>query len=1046
MTKTFHDSRRGRVGLKGALALGASSLAVALTSAAIAQDDLAFGDEDAIVVTGSRVRDANLTATSPITTVGALDLSLSNTVNAEQFLNTLPQIIPGNDSSSNNPGIGEATIDLRGLGDFRSLVLVNGRRYVTSNQNPGVVDLNTIPSALVEDVQIITGGASASFGSDAMAGVVNFVLKDDFEGVEFDNSYEISEESDGDIYNSSLTLGSNLADGRGNVTLNVGYTWRDSVFQGDRDGAQTTLVDNGAGAPLGESGSVNVPSTFAFEGFSPRFDLDLDDDGVDDDGVLPSLANVIPSSLYPNYSTALGLPANCDGPGLEPAEFEVTDDDDNVLDTLDFGFCTANSLGFVFNPQGNGVESFVNTGPNTNRYNYAPANYLQIPQERFNIFASGRYDITDNVEAFAQAIFVSSQTEQLLAPTPVFTTVTVNLDNPFLQDDPAALALLSQINADQMRRAVAGDGVPLAFPGEDGILGTDDDVANMVPNPDADGDGVADAQIVTGRRFLETGGRLSDIRNDSFQVQGGLRGTFAQDWSWTVFGSYGEASTAITQTGNINVPVYQSLVASGDANIFDTNGLTPDIVDQIEVLGTITGVTSETVLAGDISGLLGETFASPFADTQIGVTVGAEYRQNTLKTAGSGLGPDIAGFNQAPATSGDFDVYELFLETNVPLVEDKPLIEEIVMTGAFRRSDYSSVGGVNTYAGGLSWTPVPGMRFRGQYQRAVRAPNIGELFQPRVNAFPGLGDPCSGGGNGNWDDLSAAEQTTARANCIANGVPAPAVGTNIQPNGQIEALTGGNTGLSEEVADTYTIGVIWEPTFIDNLRLTVDYYDIEIEDAIEVVPAQTFFDQCFLEGNQDRCDAITRLDNGAVDIFTTDVENIASFAVSGVDMTVDYSYDFGKYGFFNVYSLIGWYDENTFTPGPDSAPIQCVGYYGATCLEPTPEWNINTRFDYSLGQWGARVRWQRISAVEDDLFRNGGEPDLLIEGVDAYNQVDLTGFYTASENLSFSVGIENVFDTDYVIIGDDSAEQSNTYPATYDTIGRTFFGRVTMRF
>ena len=212
------------------------------------------------------------------------------------------------------------------------------------------------------------------------------------------------------------------------------------------------------------------------------------------------------------------------------------------------------------------------------------------------------------------------------------------------------------------------------------------------------------------------------------------------------------------------------------------------------------------------------------------------------------------------------------------------------------------------------------------------------------------------------------------------------------------------------------------------------------------VPSQTIFDLCYLEGVTEFCELITRDSDGRVDIFTSNPRNAAELSTSGVDFSVDYHLETEGYGTFGVYSLITWTDANTLIPLEGEEPIEYVGYYGATVGEPTPEWSFNTRFDWSLGDYGARLRWSRISAVEDDLFANGGDPDLFIEGVDAYDQFDLTLFWDVTENVGLTIGVENMLDQDFVIIGDDSAEQSNTYPATYDTLGRTFFGRITATF
>ncbi len=943
-----------------AFLLAGAAASVLAISPSFAQDadDAAEADEEKVVVTGTRIQRANVTAPSPVTTVDASDFSLGNAVNVEAFINTLPQAIPGFDSTSNNPGLGEATVNLRGLGANRTLVLVNNKRFVSSNQNPGVVDLNTIPASLIEQVDIVTGGASAVYGSDAVAGVVNFILKDDFEGLSLDTSYQKTEEGDGAIFNTALTAGTNFDNGRGNVVVVASYTSRESVLQGDREESFVTLVDGGD-AGLLETGSVNIPSGFAF--------------------------------AFPDY-TAAGVT------GAPPCTVEGTTDAG--------GFCGTDSFGFIFSPEGQGIDPFINAGPNTNRYNYAPANYLQIPQERYSIYGSFNYDVTDNIEAYGSAIWVSSQTEQLLAPTPVFTTLTINLDNPFLAGDQQALDILQQ----------------------DGVAGT---VGAGVG--DVDGNGVDDVQLLVGRRMQEIGGRLSDVQNDSFQFQGGFRGDF-RGWAWDAFAQFGQANSTIFQTGNVNVPAYQAVVREGRANIFEEDGLTSDIVDEIARIGAIKGTTELIVIGGSIAGDV-EQLVSPFASTPVGVAFGVEYQDNSLNAQpDSVLGPDVAGFNQAPAISGSYDVYEVFGEANVPLIEGAPLIEELSLNGAYRWSNYSTVDTVSSYAVGASWTVIEGLRFRGQFQQAVRAPNIGELFQPQVNNFPNIADPCSSG-LGSFDDGVLVDQ------CIENGVPAAAVGTPLQANSQIEGLFGGNPDLKEETADTFTVGLVWEPTFIENLLFTVDYYDIEIEDVISGVPSQTIFDKCFREGVDSFCNLITRFGNGAVDIFESTSQNIAKLNAKGIDVSVDYSYDLGRFGTLGAYSLMNFTDESSLTPLPGDPAIECAGLYGATCGEPTPEFTANTRIDWELGPWAARMRWTYISSVEDDAPEG-----LSIQELDSYNQVDLTGYWSVNDNVLLSVGVQNLFDTDYVIVGDASAEQSNTYPATYDVFGRTFFGRVVLSY
>lgn len=966
-----------------------SALIAGLSMPALAQDEEPT-DQDTIVVTGSLIPRADLQATTPVTVVGSEDLTLSNTVNNEEFLNTLPQTIPGFDQTSNNPGLGEATVDLRGLGSARTLVLVNGRRYVSSNQNPGVVDLNTIPASLVDRIEIVTGGASATYGSDAVAGVVNFIMKDDFEGIQLDTSFEFTEELDGEIFDTSLTVGSNFDNGRGNVTFFGSYTNREAVFQGDRPETAVTLVDAGTG--FSETGSVNIPSGFVLD-FNPDFSAGPDPVDPFGDGCLGEDLGSVDGGGF------------CTTPGAIDDDF---------------------TPGWIFNPNGGGALPHIDFGPNTTRYNYAPVNYLQLPQDRFSIAGFSHYDITDGVEAYFRGIWTQSNVKQALAPTPVFTTLTINADNPFVGSvaDPQAWEMIE--NNDPDPRAAFGP-----FCG------------------DFDENGVDDCIIVVGRRMLELGPRISDVRNSSFQLAGGFRGNFWDTWGWDLYGAYAAADSTVIQTGNVSISAWQEEVREGRANLFDEGGLSDDVVTAISRTGAIVGRTQQSILNGSFYGDAGENVRSPFADSRVSFAGGIEYRREQLDALpDSVLGPDVAGFNQAPEVHGSFFVWEAFGEVKVPLIENKPFAEELTFEAKYRYSDYSNLDDtVDTYAYGGTWTPISGLKFRGQFQRAVRAPNIGELFTPLVNGFPNVEDPCSSG-LGGYDELVADDPGLAavlQANCTADGVDPGTVGTPFQVNSQIEGLFGGNPDLQEESSDTWTVGVVIQPDAVKDLSLTVDYYNVVVKEAISAIPSQELFDTCYLDGLSTSCDLIDRA-GGPVVIFRSNQQNIASLTASGIDVQLDYSIglaDMGMpdWGRFSVYVLGSWVESSAFEV---TRNVECVGLYAGACGEPTPEYRVNTRFDWSMGPWLARVRWRWIDAVTDIGCVDGC--GLFVKGVDSKSYVDLTTYYQVNEHVLLGFGVQNVFGTELVKIGDASAEQSNTYPATYETLGRHFFFRTQVKF
>ncbi len=939
-----------------------------LTGAAVAMAAPAFAqEEDEIVVTGSRIARQDLAAPSPVTTVDAQQLVLTNTVNTEQFLNTLPQVIPAFDSTSNNPGNGTATVNLRGIGTARTLVLVDGSRFPPADPF-GVTDLNNIPAAIVQRIDVVTGGASAVYGSDAVAGVVNFILKDDFEGVQLDVSNELSAAGwDANIFNGALTLGGNFADGRGNAILSLSYTNREPLLQGERDFSSNTIVDFSApGVPVfGGSGSVQG-------------------------GQFIELGAGSFAAFYP----APVVPA---------------------------GQTVTNNITFNGAPDG---RRFVSP---QDQYNYAPVNYLQLPQERYSIYAGGTYEINDNVEFYARGVFASSVVDQQLAPTPVGGTFNLNLDNPNLS--PVFLAALQ------------------------GIYTGPTDVQ------DRDGDGeVDDIRIFIARRFDDTSiGNRNSLRDSStFQIKGGLRGDLGDNWNWDVFGQFSRVSTTQTQTGNISFSALQDGILDGSVNVFGINtideaggeairrtGIIGENVEQIQIVGTLSGVIDQ--------------IKSPFADSGVGLAVGVEYREEeALSQPDSVLGPDVRGFNASLPVGGSFDVYEAFMEADIPLIENSA-IGDVGINGAFRYSDYSTtnVGSTISFAAGVEWAPIDGLRFRGQFQRAVRAPNIGELFAAATNGFPGAKDPCSSG-NGNYDELTdgnpangEAPIATLNANCAANGVPVP--GAAFQISGQIEVLGGGNPNLQEETADTYTVGMVWQPTFVEGLTLQVDYYDISVKDAIAAAGAlQTLLDRCYILGDAATCS--TFFGAGTRDPATGAIgapflpviaqANVASIGARGIDFTLGYNFDIGSLGTIDTRYYGNYTLESSFLPDAFATVIECAGEFGSVCGEPTPEYKHTMQTSWLYGALTSSVRWRYIGGVVVD--EAGGGP--FSSEIGAANYVDVTLQYAVNENLDLTVGVQNILANDPPLLASTVNEQANTYPATYETLGRQLFFGASLKF
>lgn len=914
---------------------------MAIAAPAMAQEGAA--DDDVVVITGSRIQRTDTVAPSPITSVDEELFELNNVVNTEDLLNTLPQLIPAFDATSNNPGNGTATVSLRGLGTTRTLVLVDGSRFVGSGAAQ-VVDLNNIPAAMVERVDVVTGGASAVYGSDAVAGVVNFILRDDFEGVEVSTSHEFSlEEGDAAISDVSVTIGGNFDNGRGNAVLSYGYTHREAVFQASREFSQQAYWSPGPGnAPYDPGGSSNIPGTLIIA-------------------------------------------------------------DSNVMTDT-----SGNPIPWV-------------------PYNYAPTNYLQLPQERHMISGFATYEINDHMEFYTRGIYANNVVDSQLAPTPTGGIgVTVNTDtNPYLSP-----ALRSFLQSDSSY---------------DAATGTND--------------------ITVARRMQEFGTRNSLRDTNTFQALFGLRGDINDNWSYDVFYNYSRSSISQIQSGNISVSAFQSAVfcdpSNTDASCAGVPGMDiwngPDsilgqadpqaVVDYVSRTGAQIDVVDATQAVASVSGEL-TNMASPMADIAPAVVFGVEYRENSADIRpDSVLGPDVRGFNQALAIQGSFDVYEFFTEVDVPLITNKPGIESLNFTGAFRMSDYSTIGNAQTYAAGLGWEPVEGLRFRTQYNRAVRAPNVADLFSPFTNGFPGTQDPCS-------SDLGSYSPATNDATCIAHGADPAAVGTDFQLNAQIEALFGGNTDLDEEVADTFTIGAVWQPNFINGLTLQVDYYDIQIEDAIASPLLQTVLNECYLQDVQEACNLVAingRQSNGALNPVPLGADNLSVLDAEGVDVRVDYMWDAEQMGLSPDLGSFGvnYYSTFTLTNGFQSTPetdyITCEGIFAGQCGEPTPEYKHVAQGSWYWGNLTTSVRWRYIGGVdiEDSLVGSVSDRELTI---DAVNYFDVTFGYDVSETARISVGIQNVTDEEPPTLTSTSSEQANTWPATYDPFGRRLFLGANLRF
>jgi outer membrane receptor protein involved in Fe transport len=929
-----------------------------------------------IIITGSRIPRPDLTSSSPLAVVKNEEFQLTGSSNVESVLNAMPQVIPSFTAFSNNPGGGVALLNLRGLGVQRNLVLVNGRRWMFYDSNQ-IVDTNTIPAFLIDSVDVVTGGASAVYGSDALAGVTNFHLRTDLEGALVGGNYAITQRGDGprvDIYGA---IGTRFADGRGNVTVYGEFYDRSDIFQSQRPWSDCTFQDTGEGSIHSRQGwncggSTNVPQG--------RF-------------------------TAPGTS---GAGTNFDS------------------DTFGAFFATPGTS-----------RPFISS---RDRYNYAPANYLMVPQKRWALGGYGEYEVLDGHHLYTEVSFTNNRVDAQLAATPLTQAVNVPLTAPggFCLNPGAAhqlsvadCATLAAISANQLATGVgpspAGTGtVPALTPGF--------------------------VRLTANYRITQVGNRVNQDDRNAYRILGGARGEITSDWNYDAYYLYARTRNSQRQLGNGTRSGFAANVQNGTCDIFGLNQLSQDCIDAITVNSTNLESSTLEVANGSVSGHL---FTMPWAHEAVGLALGTEYRRmaGTFEPDTFLASGDVVGFNPGAPTAGSYDAKEAFGELRLPIVEQQ-FIDRLELNGGFRYSKYSlrNVGGVWTYFGGAELSPIKDIMLRGQYQRAIRAPNIAELFGGNAAGFPAAKDPCAQPG--------VLADPAAVATCVATGVPANQVGhTSLQPNAQIEGAFGGNPNLQEEQGDTYTAGVVLRPRFIPRLNVAVDWYKIKVTGAIAPAAGGVggILNLCYnviQDPNNALCQLIHRdssgvLSGGGVFIVNAANANLGELDTKGIDTQIDYSVplSFGLLGQrskLSAYWFANYQWDNSFVPVPGQPRVQCAGFFGffGPCGQPTPKWKWTSRLAWADGPLTSSIRWRYIGKVTDDTPGSG---NFDVETIPAWNYFDLAFALDVTDNATMTFGINNLFDKKPPLMGSSNAEQANTWPSTYDPLGRDFFFSVNFK-
>ncbi|WP_076070084.1 TonB-dependent receptor domain-containing protein [Sphingomonas montana] len=991
-----------------------------------------------IVVTGTLIRNPNLISSSPVAVIGQEEIALRQSNTAEQILRDLPGAVPSIGSAVNNGNGGAAFADLRGLGNFRNVVLLDGTRIAPSS-TVGRVDLNNIPLALVERVDTLTGGAATTYGADAVSGVINFITRSDFSGIEINASEQLTERGDGETTRIDLTIGGNFGDDRGNAVLSVGYQNADPVYQGARRISQNNYTSTSGGR--GGSGTT-VPGRFT----------------------LGTAFN----SIVPENGTLRPYLGSRDG------------------------------------------------------FNFNPYNVFQTPFKRFNIYGAAHYDVADNVQVYTCGLFSKNTVNTIIAPSGIFSSgVVIPLSNPYLPAgarqqfcNAGNIFAAGQDPINNLRGTFNPNGVVAQGP----LSAAQCNAAAAATNP-------ADPNFRTvlttvGRRLTEAGPRVSDYTTTVFDYRAGVKVGITQSIDLDLSGSYGESTNRQIQSGYVltsraRAAAYATNTATclpgapGGAagsgcvplNLFGGDGsITQQQVDYLTEASTTEQSTSLAQARALLSGDIG--VSSPFASEPIGFALGGEFRKYTASQTADVLSQtagELGGAGGAvPNYRGSYNVYEGYGEIIAPIVSDVPGFKSLTLEAGLRYSAYNVQGGggynTTTYKGGGTWEPFDGLKARGNFQRAVRAPNINELFAPSNTGLTSLSaDPCRTTRNAAGAITYAGPLTDAnlRAVCIAQGAPAAAIGLIANPTAaQANGTTSGSLNVRPEKADSYTFGVVIQPDFVPGLSITVDYYNIRIKDAISQPTVGDIVDGCFSAAstNNPLCQLIRRNPvTGALDgdVATTagiifPLSNSGRILTDGIDLGVNYRRDLG-FAKLNLSFQGNWTNRSEFqsiVPGatipvgfpgaggalPTSDPRECVGLYGQNCGSPgsagpnsapgslQPEFTWNQRTTVTFGAADFSLLWRHIDKmrVEPGVTTFAGTiaagalagEEVNFGRIKSADYFDLATRVGVSDNFDLTLTVMNLFDKTPPLvggtIGNVSFNSGNTYPSTYDALGRRY--------
>ncbi len=971
-----------------------------------------------IVVTGTHIASSSGLSDSPLVAIDPSQIAATGQVSLDSALGQMPQFSAsqgraevGDVQGSTGFTGGQSYSDLRGLGPQRTLVLLDGQRMVPTNPN-GAVDLNLIPMALIEAVDVITGGASAAYGSDAMAGVVNFRLRRDVEGIELSYQHGASTHGDGQQNSVSVLMGGHFADHRGSAVLDLEYNERGGITGANRSFfSDIGTFDRGVPRPpeaifnAGELGGA-VPISAV-------------------NSILAGYPGTTPLTGTGNYGGYLGLNGN-----------------GTLFTTRDPGNCVQNYLGPVNQTPGLHITPDCTTA----KAYLGPYFAIQVPLRRYNLFSRVTYDVTDDIQAYGQINFMHSYAQDLqggafIGPGKYFN---VPLNNPYVTGNAALQSLLAaRINPGngpiQLEDWLTALGPRIesftyddyqAAGGVKGSLGVGDLKWNLYAS-------YGQTRFDNAQENVVHTSAIESILYGTANYQG-ADGKNCVGYAWNPFGS---------------TPISPGCLAYATGTAHNTNTITQKLTD-----GELTG-SLWTLPAGKLKFALGADYRGD------SFTYSADPQLNPAFNAlPSTYPPGIISpsYDLVSSTAGTQNVREVYAELQIPVLKDMALVKDLSVDLGARHSQYDLSGAANTWKADFHWVSTEAVTLRGSFERAIRAPSLQELYNPIVQAQDSISvDPCEY--NSSYRTGPNAAQVAAL--CHAQGVPASALSSFTYGVASAPGIIQGNPQLQPEVANTYSFGAVFSPAFestlLRELGGSVDYYHIRISNAIDNAGLDAVLARCFnanganpnYSASNFYCQQIQRDNNGFISLGREFSLNIGSYTTDGVDFEAHWGVGLSDLGLgdhsgkIRLQSFLSYLNSLTVAGVPGVPTLNFAGGIGDTGTVAAangttisdlahPKWKADTAFNYTVGPVSTTLHWRYLAAMKD-LGTTG------LPTVPSYSYFDLDGRWQVLDSVDVVAGLTNLFDKTPPYI---ASAPLRTDAATYDVVGRTYYVGFTAKF